>query len=116
MECFRSSIYSVLMFASRLMRPYSLYCCEDKHRTPAPHVLTGATLDDRFAFTSGTCVAVVNRPVSWETVSFDVLIAQRRYAGRVTRPPCQSQQCGVDFHSYAPGVDELARHAQDANM
>jgi hypothetical protein len=51
----------------------------------------------RFAFTSGTCVAGVNQPVSWETVSFDVLIAQRRYAG-VTRPPCQSQQCGVpDF-------------------
>jgi len=70
----------------------------------------------RFAFISGTCVAVVNQPVSWETVSFDVLVAQRRYAG-VTRPPCQSQQCGVpDFHSYAPGVDELARHAQDANM
>ena len=61
----------------------------------------------RFAFTSGTCVAVVNQPVSWETVSFDVLIAQRRYAG-VTR--CQSQQRGVsDFHSYAPSVDELAR-------
>ena len=30
----------------------------------------------RFAFTSGTCVAGVNQPVSWETVSFDVLIAQ----------------------------------------
>lgn len=63
----------------------------------------------RIAFTSGTCVAVVNQPVSWETVSFDVLIAQRRYAG-VTRPPCQSQQCGVsDFHSYAPSVDERAK-------
>ena len=69
----------------------------------------------RVAFTSGTCVAVVNQPVSWETVSFDVLIA-RRYAW-VTRPPCQSQQCGVpDFDSYTPGVDELARHAHGANM
>ena len=45
----------------------------------------------RFAFASGTCVAVVNQPVGWETVSFDVLIARRRYAG-VTRPPCQSPQ------------------------
>jgi hypothetical protein len=45
----------------------------------------------RVAFTSGTCVAVVNQAVGWETVSFDVLIAQRRYVG-VTRPPCQSQQ------------------------
>jgi hypothetical protein len=67
----------------------------------------------RFAFTSGTCLAVVNR---WETVSFDVLIAQRRYAGD-TRPPCKLHQCGLsDSHSYAPGVDERARHAQDANM
>ena len=47
MECFRSSIYSVLMFASRMVRPYSSYCCEDKRRTPAPHVLTEATLDDQ---------------------------------------------------------------------
>jgi hypothetical protein len=66
----------------------------------------------RFGFTAGTCVAVVNR----RAVSFDVLIAQRRYAGD-TRPPCKPQQCGMsDFRSYAPSVDELARHAQDANM
>ena len=72
----------------------------------------------RFAFTSGTCVAVVNRPVSWETVSFDVLIAQRRYAGVTSRARLVNRsKCGVsDFHSYAPSVDELARHAQDANM
>ncbi|WMT72694.1 hypothetical protein NL528_32485 [Bradyrhizobium sp. Ash2021] len=45
--------------------------------------------------------------VSWETVSFNVLIAPRRYAG-VTRPPCQSRQCGVpDFHSYAPSGSNL---------
>ena len=72
----------------------------------------------RFAFTSGTCVAVVNRPVSWETVSFDALIAQRRHAGVTSRARLVNrQQCGVsDFHSYAPSVDDLARHAQDANM
>jgi hypothetical protein len=72
----------------------------------------------RFAFTSGTCVAVVSQPVSWETVSFDVLIAQRRYAGVTSRARLVNRSnaaCPIS-NSYAPSVDELARHAQDANM
>jgi hypothetical protein len=58
----------------------------------------GPLMSWRVAVADGTCVAAVNRR---ETVSFDVLIAQRQYAG-ATRPPCKPQQCGVsDFHSYA---------------
>jgi hypothetical protein len=55
----------------------------------------------RFAFTSGTCVAVVNQPVSWETVSFDVLIAQRRYAGVTSRARLVNRSnaaCPISIH------------------
>ena len=53
----------------------------------------------RFAFTSGTCVAVVNQPVSWETVSFDVFIAQRRYAGVTRRLVNRSNAaCPISIH------------------
>jgi len=69
MECFRSLIYSVLMFASRMMRPYSLYCLRREAPNSAPHVPTGS---DPWMTRS----ASVNQPVSWETVSFDVF-AQR---------------------------------------
>jgi hypothetical protein len=49
----------------------------------------------RFGFTAGTCVAVVNR----RAVSFDVLIAQRRYAGTRARLVNRSNAaCPISVH------------------
>jgi hypothetical protein len=117
MECFRSSIYSVLMFASRMMRPYSLYCLRRYAPNSAPHVLTGATLDDQIRLHLGY-LRRCGEPAGELGDRFLRCLncATTIRGGPVTRPPCQSQQCGVsDFHSYAAGVDELARDAQDAN-
>ena len=82
-----------------MVRPYSSYCCEDKRRTPAPHVLTEATLDDQIRFHLGHVRRCGEPAGELETVSFDILIAQRRYAGVRARLVNRSNAaCPISIH------------------
>ena len=116
MECFRGSIYSVLMF---LANGADIFVILLRRQAPNSRSARPYRSDPgwtRFAFPPRAPRRCGEPAGELETVSFDILIAQRRYAG-VPRPPCQSQHCGVsDFHSYALTLMNLARHAQDADV
>jgi hypothetical protein len=67
-DCNRA--YSALIFASRMMRPYSSYCLRRCAPKSTPHIPTGKSpRSTSFRLISGACNAAISQPANWEAVS-----------------------------------------------